>query len=377
MNIPFNKMHITNSELSFIKDVIADGNLSGDGKYSRKCQSFFEESFGFRKCLMTSSCTDALEMAAILLDVEQGDEIIMPAYTFVSTANAFVLRGAKPVFCDSRADHPNMDESLIESLITRRTKAIVVVHYAGMACKMDVIMDIAQRHHLIVIEDAAQAVGSYFIDDSGGKHPLGGIGHLGTISFDGQKNVSCGEGGMLIVNDGKFIGRAEVIWQKGTNRKAFYRGEVDKYGWVDIGSNFAMSELNAAFLFAQLQNLPQLIQERQSIWETYAEFFQSVETDLRLPYVPDWSTNNGHIFFLVCSDEQSRTRWLQAMKSQSIGAIFHYQNLSKSSMGGETSSSTPNCDRYADCLFRLPLYVGLDTDEMQKRFRTIPLLNQP
>ncbi len=376
MYIPFNKMHVTKNELSFIDDAIAGGNLAGDGKYSRKCQLFFEESFGFRKCLMTSSCTDALEMAAILIDVEPGDEIIMPAFTFVSTANAFVLRGAKPVFCDSRADHPNMDESLIESLITRRTKAIVVVHYAGMACKMDVIMDIAQRHNLIVIEDAAQAVGSYYINDSGVKHPLGGIGHLGTISFDGQKNVSCGEGGILIVNDEKFVGRAEIVWQKGTNRTAFFRGEVDKYGWVDIGSNFTMSELNAAFLFAQLQNLSQIIQERQSIWETYAEFFRSVEIDLQLPHVPDWSTNNGHIFYLVSQDEQSRTRLLQEMKSQSIGALFHYQNLSKSIMGGENSGSTPLCNRYADCLFRLPLYVGIDTDEMQKRFRAIPLLHQ-
>lgn len=376
MYIPFNKMHITKNELSFIDDAIAEGNLGGDGKYSRKCQSFFEKSFGFRKCFMTSSCTDALEMAAILLDIEPGDEVIIPAFTFVSTVNAFVLRGAKPVFCDSRADHPNMDEALIESLITQRTKAIVVVHYAGMACKMDVIMDIAQRHNLMVIEDAAQAVGSYYIDDSGVKHPLGGIGHFGTMSFGGQKNVSCGEGGMLIVNDEKFIGRAEIVQQKGTNRTAFFRGEVDKYRWVDIGSNFTMSELNAAFLFAQLQNLSQIIHERQSIWETYAEFFRSIETDLQLPHVPDWSTNNGHIFYLVCPSELSRTRWLQAMKSQSISAHFHYQNLSKSTMCGENSGSTPNVDRYADCLFRLPLYVGIDTDDMQKRLRSIPLLNQ-
>ncbi len=369
--IPFNQLHTTGNELACIQDAISQGNLAGDGAYSKRCERFFEERFGFFKCLMTGSCTDALELAAIVLDLKPGDEVIMPAYTFVSTANAFVLRGAKPVFCDSREDHPNMDESLVEGLITERTKAIVVVHYAGMACKMDVIMDIASRHGLKVVEDAAQAVGAHFIDDQGVEHPLGGIGHLGTFSFDGQKNINCGEGGMLVVNSKELVARAEIAWQKGTNRAAFFRGEVDKYGWVDVGSNFTMSELNAAFLFAQLQELDAINAERRSLWEAYWNLFKESGESVALPHVPQWATNNGHIFYLVCETLERRTHLLERFKAMNIGAAFHYQSLSRSQVVDADSNSTPQSNRYSDCLIRLPMYVGFDFHDLRRRIESL------
>src|SRR5690554_4339295 len=235
-------------ELDYIKEAVASGQISGNGRFTKKCQHFFEERYGFRKCFLTTSCTDALEMAAILAEIEPGDEVIMPSYTFVSTANAFVLRGAKIVFCDSRADHPGMDESLIEGLVTPRTKAIVPVHYAGVACDMDIIMAVAEKYNLIVIEDAAQAIDSFYTGADGVKRPLGSIGHLAAFSFHETKNIISGEGGMLVVNDPQFEERAEIIWEKGTNRAAFSRGEVDKYGWVDVGSSFLPSDMIAAFL---------------------------------------------------------------------------------------------------------------------------------
>lgn len=375
--IRFNQLNSTGKELDFIKDAISRGNLAGDGFYSQKCQRFMEEEFGFRKCFMTGSCTDALEMAAILLNLAPGDEVIMPAYTFVSTANAFVLRGAKPVFCDSRADHPNMDERLIEGLITERTKAIVVVHYAGMACKMDEVMDIAERHGLYVVEDAAQAIGSYYIDEDGAKLPLGGIGHLGTFSFDGQKNINCGEGGMLVVNSEEFLRRAEIVWQKGTNRAAFFRGEVNRYAWVDVGSNFPMSELNAAYLFAQLQNLHVINEKRRSLWEEYFAFFKAAGHRLSLPEVPQWTTNNGHNFYLVCDSHEVRSSWLRALKEFNIGAAFHYQSLSGSALVGADSSSTPQSNRFSDCLFRMPLFVGLDFTEVRDRMDKLNVAIEP
>ena len=368
--IPFAQNHTTGMEFAYIEDAIRRGALAGDGAYARKCQAFFEERFGFRKCLMTSSCTDALEMAAVLIGIQPGDEVIMPAYTFVSTANAFVLRGGVPVFCDSRPDHPNMDESLIEGLITERTKAIVVVHYAGMACKMDAIMDIAMRHGLVVVEDAAQAVGSFFIDDAGARHPLGGIGHLGTLSFDGQKNISCGEGGMLVINAEEWVGRAEIVWQKGTNRAAFFRGEVDKYSWVDVGSNFALSELNAAYLFAQLEHMEAILQARVAVCTAYRELIESLGTPLQAPEVPDWGTNNGHIFYLVCSSLAERAAYLSALKEQGVGASFHYQSLNGAVMGGSDARSTPHAMRYSDCLFRLPVYPGIDVEDVAERLQT-------
>jgi len=254
--IPFNKPYMTGKEMHYIYDAVYSGKISGNGKYTVQCQNFFQFKYAFGKCLLTSSCTDALEMAAILLDIKEGDEVIIPAYTFVSTANAFVLRGAKIVFCDSRNDHPGMDEELIASLITPKTKAIVVVHYAGVACDMDKVMELAEQHTLYVVEDAAQAIDSYYYSKKDNRQKaLGSIGHLAAFSFHETKNIISGEGGMLVVNDKQFEKRAEIIWEKGTNRSSFYRGEVDKYGWVDIGSSFLPSDIIAAFLWAQLENL--------------------------------------------------------------------------------------------------------------------------
>lgn len=262
--IPFNKPYLTGYETLYIEDAVKSGKISGNGLYTSKCHEYFENRYGFNKCLLTTSCTDALEMAAILCDIHFGDEVIIPSYTFVSSANAFVLRGAKIVFADSRKDHPCIDESKLEELITDKTKVIVVVHYAGIACNMDVIMQIANRYNILVVEDAAHAIDAFYK----GK-PLGSIGHLGCFSFHETKNIIAGEGGMLIINDKRFNTRAEIIWEKGTNRAAFWRGEVNKYGWVDIGSSFLPSEVIAAFLYAQLENLDKIQKKRKEIWQYY------------------------------------------------------------------------------------------------------------
>jgi len=334
--------------------------------FTQKCHNFFETRFGFRKVLLTTSCTDALEMAAILLDVEPGDEVIMPSYTFVSTANAFVLRGAKIVFADSRPDHPGINEDKIEELITPRTKVIVPVHYAGVACNMDKILDIAGRHSLFVVEDAAQAIDSYYTGKEGIKRPLGSIGHLATFSFHETKNVISGEGGMLVVNDERLIGRAEIIWEKGTNRAAFWRGEVNKYGWVDLGSSFLPSEIIAAFLWAQLENLDDIQKKRKEIWNNY---WQGLKTwadaaHIQLPFIPGHASNNGHLFYLVCENLEQRTTLINTLKENDILAVFHYLSLHKSPFyqakhdGRELLES----DRYSDCLLRLPMYYELAGD---------------
>jgi len=291
--IPFNKPFFTGQETEYIKQAVSSGKISGNGTFTNKCQNFFEKKYGFKKCLLTNSCTDALEMSAILCDIQPGDEVIVPSYTFVSTANAFVLRGAKIVFADSRLDHPGIDESKIERLITSRTKMIVPVHYAGVACNMDVIMEIAKRHHLFVVEDAAQAIDSYYKG-----RPLGGIGHIGCFSFHETKNIQCGEGGMIVINDERFCKRAEIIWEKGTNRAEFFRGEVNKYGWVDIGSSFLPSEITAAFLFAQIEHLDEIQTRRKQIWNTYYDELKTLEklNFLKLPYTPEYASNNGHLF---------------------------------------------------------------------------------
>ena len=264
--IPFNKPYLTGKETEYIHDAVNTGKISGNGKYTKLCQTFFEERYGIKKCLLTTSCTDALEMAAILINIQPGDEVIIPSYTFVSTANAFVLRGAKIVFADSGKENPNIDVQTLEALITSKTKAIVPVHYAGIACDMDTIMDLANKYNLYVIEDAAQAVDSFFTGKDGVKKALGSIGHLAAFSFHETKNIISGEGGMLAINDNQFIARAEIIWEKGTNRSAFFKGEVDKYGWVDIGSSFLPSEIIAAFLWAQLENLETIQAKRKEIW---------------------------------------------------------------------------------------------------------------
>jgi dTDP-4-amino-4,6-dideoxygalactose transaminase len=363
--ITFNKPYISGKELDYINDAVERGKLSGNGHYTQQCQTFFEDTYGFKKTLLTTSCTDALEMAAILLDILPGDEVIMPSYTFVSTANAFVLRGATIVFCDSRKDHPGMDESKVKALITSKTKAIVVVHYAGVACDMDLIMAIANKHGLFVVEDAAQAVASYYK----GK-PLGGIGHLGTFSFHETKNIQCGEGGLLIINDDRFVHRAEIIWEKGTNRSAFFRGEVDKYGWVDIGSSFLPSELNAAYLFAQLETLQAIQDKRKEIWNYYYETLLewSKQQAIELPKLPAFATNNAHMFYLKCSNERQRTSLIQHLKNEGVHAVFHYISLHSSPFFKKRyhGSALENSDRYTSTLLRLPLFFELDVSAVTK-----------
>jgi dTDP-4-amino-4,6-dideoxygalactose transaminase len=358
MLIPFNKAYLTGKETHYIHQAVSSGKLSGNGQFTKKCQAFFQEKYQFLKCLLTSSCTDALEMAALLAGIGPGDEVIMPSYTFVSTANAFVLRGAKIVFADSRKDHPGMDEDSIESLITPKTKAIVPVHYAGVACDMDKIMAIAEKYNLLVIEDAAQAVDSYYKGRA-----LGSIGHLAAFSFHDTKNIISGEGGMLVVNDPAFVKRAEIIWEKGTNRSAFFRGEVDKYGWVDIGSSFLPSEITAAFLWAQLENIDDIQNKRKEHWNFY---FQKLESwankmHIQLPFVPDYATNNGHMFYMVCNNIDQRSALIASLAKDNILAVFHYLSLHKSPFyhhnhdGRELTES----DRYTDCLVRLPMFYEL------------------
>ena len=386
--IPFNKPYLAGKELKYIQEAVNLGKISGNGEFTQRCQSFFEERYGFQKCLLTNSCTDALEMAALLCDIKQGDEVIIPSFTFVSTANAFVLRGAKVVFVDSRADHPNMDESLIEELITPRTKAIVVVHYGGLACEMDTIMDIANRHKLFVIEDAAQAIDSFYKGKA-----LGSIGHLGAMSFHETKNIQCGEGGMLMINDHSMIRRAEILWEKGTERAAYSRGEINKYGWVDVGSSFLPSELTAAYLWAQLENLDKIQERRKAIWEDYyglfseegykikilsagyAEIVKSLKLKVENAVIDPFTTLNSsslnfkfkanfHLFYLLFSSLESRTDFAAALNEKGILAVFHYQSLHKSEFAkkhfpDQFERHLPNSDRYSNCLLRLPLFYEL------------------
>ncbi|NEO17777.1 dTDP-4-amino-4,6-dideoxygalactose transaminase, partial [Moorena sp. SIO3E8] len=325
MKIPFNKPYLTGRESHYIYQAISSGKISGNGMFTKKCQNFFEKKYSFLKTFLTTSCTDALEMCAILLNISPGDEVIMPAYTFVSTANAFVLRGAKIVFCDSMQDHPNIDADKVEALITNKTKAIIVVHYAGVACDMDKIMTIADKYGLFVVEDAAQAVNAYYKD-----RPLGGIGHLATFSFHETKNISSGEGGMLIVNDKRFLNRAEIIWEKGTNRTAFFRGEIDKYGWVDIGSSFLPSEITAAFLYAQLECIEELQENRKSLWKTYDETLNNGGNTYVLPKVPKSAKHNFHIYYLLCKSLSHRDLLLANLRKKGVHAVFHYQGLHES-----------------------------------------------
>lgn len=363
--IPFNKPYLCGKETHYIYDAVAEKKISGNGKYTKLCHEFFEKEKGFNKCLLTTSCTDALEMAAILLDIKSGDEVIMPSYTFVSTANAFILRGATIKFVDSRSDHPGMDESKVAALITEKTKAIVVVHYAGVACDMDVIMSVAKQHNLFVVEDAAQAIDAYYKNK-----PLGTFGDLAAFSFHETKNINCGEGGMLVVNNNTFKNRAEIIWEKGTNRNAFFRGEVDKYGWVDIGSSFLPSELNAAFLFAQLENLDILQNKRRIIWEHYHNAFQTLKNKglLKLPEIPKFGSNNSHMFYVVLSSVVERDAILKFLKSKDIIAVFHYQSLHASEFfkNKYQGNELINTDNYSECLIRLPLFFDLTTQEQNK-----------
>jgi len=366
--IPFNKPYLSGKELEYIKQAVESGKISGDGIFTKKCHEFFEERYDFQKCLLTTSCTDALEMAAILLDIQPGDEVIMPSYTFVSTSNAFVLRGAKIVFCDSRRDHPGIDEEKIEDLITSKTKAIVPVHYAGVACDMDKIMSIANKHKLFVVEDAAQAIDSFYINKSGEKKPLGGIGHLAAFSFHETKNIISGEGGMLVINDPQFNERAEIIREKGTNRSKFFRGEIDKYGWVDIGSSFLPSDIIAAFLLAQLESLDEIQLRRKKIWIQYYQFLEPLVKKglVRFPFFPEYATNNAHMFYLLCDSLAMRTKMISDLKTAGILTVFHYLSLHRAPFysSGKIGESLPQSDYYTDHLVRLPFYYSLSDEQI-------------
>jgi dTDP-4-amino-4,6-dideoxygalactose transaminase len=368
--IPFNKPYLTGKEVHYIYQAVSSGKISGDGMFTKKCHKYFEEETMFRKCLLTTSCTDALEMSAILLNIQPGDEVIMPSFTFVSTANAFVLRGAHIVFADSNTDNPNLDVNAIEPLINPRTKAIVVVHYAGIACDMDPIMELARKYKLWVVEDAAQAIDSYYKG-----RPLGSIGHLAAFSFHETKNIQCGEGGMLVINETSLMGRAEIIREKGTNRSAFFRGETDKYGWVDIGSSFLPSEITAAFLFAQLENLHEIQAKRKKIWEKYNDAFSMLATTemAGLPHLPDYATNNAHMYYLNCRDIETRTKLIGHLKNNDILAVFHYLSLHNSTFYANRHDGRIllQSDQYTDRLVRLPLYFELTEDEQDKVIKTI------
>ena len=376
--IPFNKPYLTGKEMQYIEDAVKSGKISGNGLFTKKCQEFFEKEFGFKKTLLTTSCTDGLEMAAILADIKEGDEVIVPSFTFVSTALAFVRQGADIVFADSYSDNPNIDADQIDALITEKTKAIVVVHYAGVACDMDKIMSIANKHGIIVIEDAAQAIDSYYISKDGTKKALGSIGHLSAFSFHETKNIISGEGGMLCINDDRFIQRAEIIWEKGTNRSQFFRGEVDKYSWVDTGSSFLPSEIISAFLWAQIENMRDIQDKRIKIWNRYYEGLSSFEPvsikKPKLPLVPEYATNNAHMFYLVCDNVDDRTKFIQHLKDKGILSVFHYLSLHKSSYYEKYStrkSELPNSDMFSDCLVRLPLFYELTDEQVEYIINTI------
>ena len=363
--IPFNKPYLTGKEMHYIYQAVYSGKISGNGEFTQKCQNFFEEKYGFKKTLLTTSCTDALEMCAILADIKPGDEVIVPSYTFVSTALAFVRQGAKIVFADSRKDHPGINEDSIEDLITPKTKAIVPVHYAGVACDMDKIMVLANKYNLLVIEDAAQAIDSYYKGT-----PLGSIGHLATFSFHETKNINSGEGGMLAINDERFINRSEIIWEKGTNRAEFFRGEVNKYGWKDVGSSFLPSDIIAAYLWAQLENLQDIQQKRMNIWKEYYEGLKEWASfkNIQLPVIPSYATNNAHMFYLVCRSHDQRTKLMETLKNNRIHSVFHYISLHKSEFYKEKNDGRDlrNSDIYTDRLLRLPLYYELETDEAKR-----------
>lgn len=367
--IPFNKPYCSGRELKYIEEVCHSTTMSGNGQFTKKCHTFFEEKYGFKKCLLATSGTDALEMCAMLCDLKAGDEVIVPSYTFVSTALAFLREGAKVVFADSSSENPNMEVEQIEPLITPKTKVIAVVHYAGVACDMDAIMALAEKHNLLVVEDAAHCVDSFYK----GK-PLGGIGHLGAFSFHETKNISSGEGGMCVINDERFVRRAEIIWEKGTNRAEFYRGMVNKYGWVDMGSSFLPSEFNAAYLWAQLEQLDDIQGKRKHIWNRYFEGLNGKIGDkVKLPYIPEYATNNAHMFYLLCPSLEFRTALMNYLKEHDIQTTFHYLPLHSSKYYGEKHDGRvlTNCDYYGDCLVRLPLFYELEDIEIDKIIKYI------
>lgn len=360
MRIPFNRPFANGQELAYLQEAIANRHLSGDGPFTKRCHAWLESTLGCQKALLTHSCTAALEMAALLADLKPGDEVIMPAYTFVSTANAFVLRGAVPVFVDIRPDTLNLDETKIEAAITHRTKAIVPVHYAGVACEMEAIMAIAERHNLLVIEDAAQGMMATYQG-----RPVGTLGHMAAVSFHETKNLISGEGGALLINDPRFVERAEIIREKGTNRSKFYRGQVDKYTWVDVGSSYLPSELIAAFLWSQLELAEPLTERRLSIWNRYHAAFADLEARgvLRRPIVPANCGHNAHMYYLLLADASYRDHLIAELKEFGIGLVFHYVPLDQSPAGQKFARSHGELiytHSLSECLVRLPLWAGLE-----------------
>jgi dTDP-4-amino-4,6-dideoxygalactose transaminase len=372
MEIPFNKPFQTGNELSYIAQAANSGQLSGNGLFAGRCNKFFEEKFGFKNCYLTTSCTDALEMAAILIDIKPGDEVIIPTFTFVSTALAFYREGAKIVFADSGTDHPGMDEKKLERLITPKTRAIVVVHYAGVACNMKMVMKLADKYNLIVVEDAAHSIDSYYYDK-----PLGSIGQLACFSFHETKNLHCGEGGMLVVNDERFIERAEIIREKGTNRSSFERKEVQHYEWVDTGSSFLPSELNAAFLYAQLEQIDKIQKKRKILWDHYFSGLGELAEKgfIRLPYIPEYASNNANLFYIICSSENERNSIIKYLKSKNIQAVFHYRCLHNSKfmlkVGKVALPNLLNAENYEKKLLRMPLYTDLTLSESKYIINTL------
>ena len=371
MKIPFNKPYMTGKELGYIAEAHFNNMLAGDGPFTKKCQAWLEQKTGTKKALLTHSCTAALEMAAILADIQPGDEVIMPSYTFVSTANAFVLRGGVPVFVDIRSDTLNIDETLIEAAITCRTKVIVPVHYGGVACEMDEIMDIARKHNLLVIEDAAQGIMSTYKGRA-----LGSIGHLGCYSFHETKNIISGEGGALLINDERFVERAEIIREKGTNRSSYFRGQVDKYTWVDIGSSYLPGEISAAFLWAQMQEAEAIVAKRLLIWNQYHLALNALEQSgrVRLPIIPAPCNHNAHMYYLLLRDLSDRTSFIAAMERQGIACVFHYVPLHTSVQGlvsSRVANGLPNTADLSERLVRLPLWVGLGALGVEKISSTI------
>ena len=361
MKIPFNKPYMTGKELDYIKQAYENGWLAGNGQFTKNCQKFLEDHIGSSKVLLTHSGTHALELSALLIDIKPGDEIIMPSFTFVSTATAFVLRGAIPVFVDIRPDTCNIDESLIEQAITSKTKAIVPVHYAGVGCEMDKIMEIANRHGLIVIEDAAHGIGSKYKGKA-----LGSFGQFAALSFHETKNIISGEGGALLINDEKYIERAEVIADKGTDRSKFFKGEVDKYTWVDVGSSYYPSELISAFLFAQLESLENISEKRLNIWDKYHEALKGLELEgeVRRPIIPEECVHNAHMYYLILPSQEIRDGLIKALKRKDIHPVFHYLPLHNSrgfkSAGCNNNVELKVTEEVSGCLVRLPLWIGVE-----------------
>ena len=363
--IPFNKVHTTGEEINYITQAIHSGKISGNGYYGNACEAFFEKKYDFKRVLLTPSCTDALELAALLLDIKQGDEVIMPSFSFVSMATAFILRGAKIVFADSTTANPNIDPNHVKTLITLRTKAIVVIHYGGVACDIEVLKKIADSHKIYLIEDAAHAIDSFY-----NSRPLGSFGHMATFSFHETKNITCGEGGLLVINDNKFINRAEVMREKGTNQSSFNRKEIARYNWIDTGSSFLAPDTSAAFLYAQLTQLDDIQGKRKKIWEYYFKGLKPLADKgvIELPNVPANSTHNGHIFYIICKSPQVRTHFIEHMLLNNVQAQFHYITLHDSPFYKKLHGkrALPMAKFYQNCLVRLPIFYDLAETDAEK-----------